>query len=253
MDPLSAVIITRNEARNIGRCLKALEGVCEELVVVDAESTDDTRGIAERHGARVVVRAWTDYSDQKNHANGLATHPYVLSLDADEELSPALRASILAAKQEGFRGAYSMHRLTNYCGTWVRHGGWYPDTKVRLFDRRTTHWAGAHVHETLELAPGTTVTFLEGDLLHYSYPSIPDHLERIERYSDLHARKLLASGKKAGPVKLWGSPIAKFLQGYVLQLGFLDGRAGWDIARLSARAVHLKYAKLNALRRGQAT
>ncbi len=253
MDPLSAVIITRNEARNIGRCLKALEGVCEEAIVVDAESTDDTRGIAERHGARVVVRAWTDYSDQKNHANGLATHPYVLSLDADEELSPALRSSILAAKRQGFRGAYSMHRLTNYCGTWVRHGGWYPDTKVRLFDRRSARWAGAHVHETLELAPGTTVTLLEGDLLHYSYPSIADHLERIERYSDLHARKLMASGKSAGPVKLWGSPIAKFLQGYVLQLGLLDGRAGWDIAWLSARAVHLKYAKLNALRRGPAT
>jgi glycosyltransferase involved in cell wall biosynthesis len=253
MEPLSAVIITRNEARNIGRCLASLEGVCEERIVVDAESTDDTRAIAERHGARVVVRGWTDYSDQKNFANGLASHPYVLSLDADEELSSELRASLFALKRKGFSGAYAMDRLTNYCGTWVRHGGWYPDTKVRLFDRNTAHWAGAHVHETLELAPGTRATLLEGDLLHYSYPSIPDHLERIERYSDLHARKLMAAGKRAGPVKLWGSPIAKFLQGYVLQLGFMDGRAGWDIARLSAKAVHLKYTKLNALRREQAS
>jgi glycosyltransferase involved in cell wall biosynthesis len=249
MQPLTAVIITRNEARNIARCLKAVDGVCEEAVVVDAESTDDTRAIAERHGARVVGRAWTDYSDQKNFANDLATHPYVLSLDADEELSPELRASLLEAKRKGFTGAYAMHRLTNYCGTWVRHSGWYPDTKVRVFDRRTTRWAGMHVHETLELAPGTAVTLLKGDLLHYSYPSVQDHLERIERYSALHARKLLEEGRQAGPLKLWGSPAVKFLQGYVLQLGFLDGRAGWDIARLSAKAVHLKYAKLNALRR----
>lgn len=253
MHPLSAVIITRNESRNIGRCLAALKGVCDEAIVVDAESTDDTRAIAEGHGARVVVRTWTDYSDQKNFANGQATHPYILSLDADEELSPELHASILSAKQAGFTGAYSMNRLTNYCGTWVRHSGWYPDTKVRIFDRTKARWEGAHVHETLELAPGTPITLLKGDLLHYSYPSIADHLSRIERYSDLHARKMLAEGRSAGPVKLWLSPVVKFLQGYLLDAGFLDGRAGYDIARLSAKAVHLKYAKLNALRRAQAT
>jgi hypothetical protein len=146
-----------------------------------------------------------------------------------------------------------MNRLTNYCGTWVRHSGWYPDTKVRLFDRSTSRWEGAHVHETLALAPGTAITLLKGDLLHYSYPSITDHLERIERYSDLHARKMLAEGRSAGPVKMWLSPVVKFLQGYLLDAGFLDGRAGYDIARLSAKAVHLKYAKLNALRRAQAT
>ncbi len=251
MQPLSAVIITRNESRNIGRCLAALQGLCEDLVVVDAQSTDDTCSIAERSGARVIVRAWTDYSDQKNFANAQARHDHILSLDADEELSADLRASIEAIKQQGFNGAYSMNRLTNYCGTWVRHGGWYPDTKVRIFDRRTTRWEGSHVHETLALAPGTPVTLLKGDLLHYSYPSIADHLERIDRYSDLHARKLFGSGRKAGAVKRWLSPVAKFLSGYVLQGGFLDGRAGFDIARLSARAVYLKYAKLNDLHRAQ--
>jgi glycosyltransferase involved in cell wall biosynthesis len=251
MQSLSAVIITRNEARNIGPCLLALQGVCDEVVVVDAESTDATRAIAEGHGARVTIRTWTDYSDQKNFANGLASHDLVLSLDADEVLSPELRASLLAVKRDGAQGAYSMHRLTNYCGSWVRHGGWYPDTKVRLFDRRQARWEGAHVHETLALAPGTPITLLKGDLLHYSYHTIADHEARIERYSDLHARKMLAEGREAGVVKLWLSPAAKFLQGYLLQGGFLDGRAGYDIARLSARAVHLKYAKLNALRRAQ--
>ncbi len=234
MQPLSAVIITRNEARNIGRCIGSLQGVCEDVVVVDSGSTDATRTIAQGLGARVVERAWTDYSDQKNFANAQAAHDRVLSLDADEALSPELKASLLAVKDTGLNGAYAMHRLTNYCGSWVRHGGWYPDTKVRLFDRRTARWEGAHVHETLTLAPGTPITLLHG-----------------ERYSDLHARKMLAEGRRAGPVKRWLSPVAKFLQGYVLQAGFLDGRAGFDIARISARAVALKYAKLNALHRAR--
>lgn len=251
MQPLSAVIITRNEARNIGRCIGSLQGVCEDVVVVDSGSTDGTRTIAQGLGARVVERAWTDYSDQKNFANAQAAHDRVLSLDADEALSPELQASLLAVKHNGLNGACAMHRLTNYCGSWVRHGGWYPDTKVRLFDRRTARWEGAHVHETLALAPGTPITLLNGDLLHYSYHTIADHLERIERYSDLHARKMLAEGRRAGPVKRWLSPVAKFLQGYVLQAGFLDGRAGFDIARISARAVALKYAKLNALHRAR--
>ena len=250
---LSAVIITRNEARNIGRCLTALKGVADEVIVVDAESTDDTRRIAEQHGARVVVRTWTDYSEQKNFANAQATQPYILSLDADEELSPELIGSLLRAKHKGFTGAYSMHRLTNYCGTWVRHGGWYPDTKVRLFAKKSAKWAGAHVHETLELEPGTRVSLLHGDLLHYSYPTVQDHLTRIERYSDLHAHKLFAAGKRASAVKRWLSPVAKFIQGYWFQLGFLDGRAGLMIATLSAKAVRMKYEKLNALHRGRST
>ena len=250
---LSAVIITRNEAHNIGRCLAALKGLADEVIVVDAESTDETRRIAEQHGAQVLVRAWTDYSDQKNFANAQATQPYILSLDADEELSPQLIGSLLRAKQRGFTGAYSMHRLTNYCGTWVRHGGWYPDTKVRLFAKAQAKWAGAHVHETLELEPGTRVRLLQGDLLHYSYPTVQDHLSRIERYSDLHARKLFTAGKRASAVKRWLSPVAKFVQGYWFQLGFLDGRAGLMIATLSAKAVRMKYEKLNALHRGQGT
>ena len=244
---ISAVIITRNEEANIARCLTGLDGLVQEVVVVDAESTDGTRRIAEAHGARVVTRRWTNYSDQKNFANDLATHPHILSVDADEVPSPELARSIRNAQANGPHGAYRMHRLTNYCGTWVRHGGWYPDTKTRLFPKGGARWTGDHVHEVLELAPGTSVQLLEGDLLHYSYPSLEAHRERIDRYSDLHARALHRSGRRAGAVKRWLSPVAKFLQGYVLQAGFLDGRAGWHIATLSARAVWLKYAKLHAL------
>jgi glycosyltransferase involved in cell wall biosynthesis len=247
MQAISVVLITRNEAHNIVRCLRSVKGLCSDVVVVDAESTDDTVALATAEGARVVVRAWTDYSDQKNFANALALHPWILSLDADEELSATLRSAIERVCRTGLSGAYRVKRLTNYCGTWVRHGGWYPDSKVRLFHRDQARWEGSHVHETLALNAGTNMHELEGDLLHYSYPTLASHYERIERYSTLHARKLFAAGRKVTLIKRWASPVAKFIQGYFLQLGLLDGAAGWHIARLSARAVHLKYAKLKAL------
>ncbi len=247
---ISAVIITRNEEANMARCLAGLSGLVQEVVVVDSGSTDDTRRIAEALGARVVERAWTNYSDQKNFANGLATHDHILSVDADEVPSEALARSIREATADGLKGAYRMHRLTNYCGRWVRHGGWYPDTKTRLFPKARARWVGDHVHEVLELTPGLPVTLLQGDLLHYSYRSLDDHRERIERYSDLHAQAMHKAGRRAGLLKRWLSPVAKFLKGYLLQAGFLDGKAGWHIAVLSARAVGMKYAKLRALHHG---
>lgn len=246
---LSAVIITHNEAKNIARCIASLTGIADEVIVVDSESTDGTRAIAEQQGARVSVRAWTGYSDQKNHANALARGRFILSMDADEGLSPELAASIRSAKRTGLSGAYSVARLTNYCGTWVKHGGWYPDTKIRLFPKEAARWEGEHVHEELHLDVGTPITHLRGDLLHWSYTSLEDHRDRIQRYSELHARKLFAAGKQAGPVKRWLSPVAKFIQGYLLQTGFLDGAAGWNIARLSAWSVFLKYDKLRTLYR----
>ena len=249
MQGFSAVIITFNEERNLGRCIASVQGLADEVIVVDSESTDRTRAIAEELGARVLVRKWTDYSDQKNFANQQASQAYIFSLDADEEVSSALRGSLLAAKSAGLQDAYSMHRLTNYCGHWVRHGGWYPDTKVRLFPKSAVRWEGEFVHETLGLEKGLPITLVKGDLLHYSYVSVQDHEARIQRYSELHAKKFFAAGKRAGFVKLWLSPIAKFLQGYVFQLGILDGWAGWKIAALSAKAVHLKYDKLNRLYR----
>lgn len=248
MKGISAVIITRNEAHNIARCLISLQMLVDEVIVVDAESTDTTATIAADHGGRVIVRAWTDYSDQKNFANAQARGPYILSLDADEAISAELRASLMKATQQGLSGAYRFNRLTNYCGTWVRHSGWYPDAKVRLFPKGGARWQGEHVHEELTLAPGTVVHELAGDLLHYSYPTVQSHEERIERYSELHARKLFAAGKRPGPLKRLFSPLVKFVQSYILRLGFLDGKAGLSIARLSARAVRLKYVKLQRLR-----
>jgi len=245
--PISAVIITRNEERNIDRCLRSVHGIADEVILVDAESTDATRAIAASHGAQVHVRPWTGYSDQKNFANSLARHDHILSLDADEALSEALREDLLRRKREGIAGASRLKRLTNYCGHWVHHGGWYPDAKVRLFPKEGTRWQGDHVHEELMLPPGCPVSELHGDLLHFSYHSVQDHLDRIERYSTLHARALHARGKHAPLWKLWLAPAFKFVQGYVLLLGFLDGWAGWRIAVLSACAVRLKYSKLRQL------
>jgi len=243
---LSVVIITFNEERNIARCLASVKEVADEVVVVDSGSTDGTVRIAKEHGALVTHRAWTNYSAQKNFANDLAASRYILSLDADEALSEELRNAILQEKRTGFQGAYSMARLTNYCGTWVRHGGWYPDIKLRVFPLGRARWVGEHVHETLELVGDMPVTLLVGDLLHFSYPSIADHEERIERYSTLHAQGMKARGIRPNMFKRWFSPAFKFVQGYLFQMGLLDGRAGWHIARLSARAVRLKYAKLKA-------
>lgn len=250
MTAISAVIITRNEARNIQRCISSLKNVADEVIVVDAESDDGTRELAKELGAEVHVRKWTNYSDQKNFANSLAKHSYILSMDADEALSPELEASILQLKQKQFDAVYSVSRYTNYCGHWVKHGGWYPDAKVRLFPKKDTRWEGAHVHETLVLPKGMKEVRLRGDLLHYSYHTITDHQNRIQRYSTLHAQSMFENGRKAGVVKRWLSPVAKFIQGYLFQLGVLDGWAGWKIATLSAQAVYLKYSKLSQLNRG---
>ncbi len=249
MTGISAVIITRNEAHNIVRCLVPLKGLVDEVILVDAQSTDATCELAKEQGAVVVERKWTDYADQKNFANSCATGPYILSLDADEVLSPELIASIRKHTAEGLNGAYRLNRLTNYCGHWIHYSGWYPDAKVRLFPKQDTRWEGAHVHEELQLAPGTKITPLEGDLLHYSYTSVADHLERLERYSDLHAHKMNAAGKRGGPIKRYLSPVVKFIQTFFFQLGFLDGVAGWRIAWYSAHGVCLKYSKLAALRK----
>ncbi len=244
---ISAVIITLNEARNIGRCLDSLGGVADEVIVLDSGSTDGTVELAHARGARVGHRDWTNYSEQKNHANSLAQGHYILSLDADEALSPELRGSLLEVKRVGLKGAYAMPRLTNYCGSWIRHGGWYPDLKVRLFPREGARWEGEHVHERLVLPEGMAAMRLRGDLLHYSYTSISGHIRQADHFSSLAAQGLFARGKRAGALKRWCSPPARFLGDYILRGGFRDGWHGAVIARISAAATYWKYAKLGQL------
>ena len=246
MQGFSAVIITFNEERNIGRCLESVKGVADEVVVVDSFSTDRTEVIVREHGARFIQHAFDGHIEQKNRAITQATHPFILSLDADEALDDRLRASILAARS-GSADGFTMNRLTNYCGSWIRHGGWYPDRKLRLWDSRKGRWAGTNPHDRYEMDADARIEHLEGDLLHYSYYSVADHEKQVEYFTTIAAKALAAQGKRASALKLWLSPIAKFIGSYIIQLGFLDGRHGFTIARISARATRMKYTKLNAI------
>ncbi len=241
---LSAVIITFNEARNIGRCLDSLAGVADEIVVVDSFSTDETVAICRENGARVLQHPFAGHIEQKNYALGQAHHPWVLSLDADEALSEILRQSILAAKANWKAEGYSMNRRTNYCGQWINHSGWYPDRKLRLFDKRLGHWGGQNPHDKVIMNQGCRVEQLAGDLLHYSYYSVDEHIERVRRYAKMGAQALHNRGKKGSYWKLIFNPPFKFIRNYLLRRGFLDGRAGFTVCRIAALETYWKYREL---------
>lgn len=245
---ISAVIITFNEERNIGRCLDALAGVADEVVVVDSFSKDKTEQICQEKGVRFVQHAFEGYGAQKNWALKQALHPHILSLDADEVLSEVLRASILSAKQNWQYDGYTMNRLTNYCGRWIHHSGWYPDRKLRLFDARKGRWSANDVHEKVEMDAGSSTGHLGGDLLHYSYYSVQEHIERAHKYAEMAARALYAQGNRASWLNVVFSPLFKFFRNYVLKLGFLDGSAGWTICKIAALETYLKYRTLLRLR-----
>ncbi|MBL7981755.1 MAG: glycosyltransferase family 2 protein [Flavobacteriales bacterium] len=248
MRPLSVVIITFNEERNLGRCLASVRDVADDIVVLDSFSTDRTEAIAREHGARFIQHAFDGHIEQKNRAITHARHPFVLSLDADEALDEVLVSAIRQAKNEEADG-YTMNRLTNYCGTWVRHGGWYPDVKLRLWDSRKGRWTGLNPHDRYELENGAVTKHLPGDLLHYSYYTLNDHLKQVNYFTDIMARELHGKGRKASYVKLLLSPFAKFIGDYLFRAGFRDGWHGFVIAMISAHATFLKYAKLRELYR----
>jgi (heptosyl)LPS beta-1,4-glucosyltransferase len=246
MNRISAVVITLNEERNIGRCLASLSGVVDDIVVIDSLSTDGTVAICESFGARVFQRPWEGYSNTKNWGNQQASHAYVLSIDADEALSPELQQSILEEKKRGLHGIYEFNRLTNYCGRWIRHCGWYPDCKPRIFPKMESRWLG-DVHEGLHVDGNPPCTWLAGDLHHYSFYTVDDHRERLARYSALHAEQLRARGKRASLMRRFLGPAWKFFHTYVIKLGFLDGHYGFVIAKLSAIGVYEKYRQLRLL------
>jgi glycosyltransferase involved in cell wall biosynthesis len=238
---ISATIVTLNEERNIARAIGSLR-CADEVVVVDSGSTDQTREIAVRLGARVIEEPWRGYAGQKNFAACCASNDWILSIDADEELTEELAAEILQLKGEGARfDGYSFPRLAQYLGRWIRHGGWYPDRKMRLYDRRKGEWAGEYVHESVRVkgAHGE----LRGDLLHYTCASLTEHLRTLDRYTSLAAQELVARGKAVPMTRLTVDPAWTFFRTYVLQRGFLDGRQGLAIAWMAALYTYLKYAK----------
>lgn len=242
MTPISGIIITRNEADRIAEAIASL-ACCDEVIVVDSESTDRTREIAAQCGAKVVVHAWEGYARQKNFAATQASHDWLLSLDADERLSVELANEIMEWKRRPSETSpRSMPRRVSYFGAWIGHSGWYPDRKVRLFDRRVSKWQGDSVHEWLE-SRGPVLRF-ESDLLHFPYRSWADHLQRIDRYTRIASDAARESGRRGNPLKLVFSPPLSFLRTFVLRFGFLDGWRGAVIAYAAARYVFVRELRI---------
>ena len=248
MNKISAVIITYNEERNIGRCIDSLKDVVDEIVILDSFSSDKTKEICEKKGVDFFQHGFDGHIQQKNRAITYAKYPYVLSLDADEALGDTLKKAILEVKTNWSHDGYYMNRLTNYCGHWVKHCNWYPDTKLRLWDSRKGKWKGINPHDKYEMNNGDKNTkHIKGDILHYSYYSIDDHYKQVEYFTNIVSKSYFEKGKKAPFYKLIINPIAKFIDHYILHLGFLDGKAGYSISKISAYAAYLKYKKIRIL------
>jgi glycosyltransferase involved in cell wall biosynthesis len=239
---VSVTVITRNEATKLARALESVSWA-DEMIVVDSESTDDTVAVARRFTDRVTVRQWPGYVDQKNYAASLASHDWILSLDADERVTPAL-AEAIAAVLHGSppHAAYRMSRVSWHLGRWIRTTDWYPDHQVRLYDRRLARWTGTHVHEALSV--DGTIGTLAADLEHFPYRDIADHLETIGRYTTKGAQQMHERGARAHWLHCLAHPPLAFLRNYVLRGGFRDGSAGFIISTMNAYYVFLKYAKL---------
>lgn len=248
MITLSAVIIVHNEERNIERCIKSLQGVADEIVIVDSGSTDGTVDICQSCGVRPVSHEWVGYAQQKNFANDLATGDWLLSLDADEALSDELRSSLVSLKQTGMESGtvYEVARLTNFGGHWVRHCGWYPDARVRLWQRGKARWEGS-VHEQLMFDSAVRTLRLKGDLLHYSYYSLAELAERQPKYYRLAAEEAYAQGRKAGAASMVLKPAWTFVRDYFLRGGLLDGATGFVVCRMNAHYTFMKYATLREI------
>lgn len=246
MMDISAVIITSNEEKRLEPALKSLQGIASEIVVVDRFSTDDTLKLARKYTDRVFQRKWTDFADQKNFANSKASFGWILSLDADERISSELRQELLQLKEtEPECSGFSMPRQVYYLGKWIRHSGWYPDRKIRLFRRDKARWEGAYVHE--ELVIEGVVEKLEGAIHHFTYRDISEHLKRINAFSELGAKKLYARQKKCRWHHLVLLPFFRFVKTFLFRAGFLDGFAGFVISVLHGYAIFLRYAKLREI------
>ncbi len=246
---ISVVIITLNEEKNIGRCLDSVSGVADDIVVVDSFSTDRTEEISLQKGARFIQNKFEGHIEQQQFALKQAKYDIVLALDADEALSETLKKEILKVKQDWKIDGYYMNRLTNYCGKWIRYSGWYPDKKLRLWNRKKGSWSGINPHYEVLMLKNSKIGHLKGDLLHYSYYSIDEHIKQMNYFTSIMAKDYLEKGKKGSLLKIIFSPIFKFLKSYFAQLGILDGFAGLIVCTISAHATFVKYVKLKMLQR----
>lgn len=242
---LSTVIITKNEAANIERCLLSVLDFSDEIIVIDDFSVDETPAICKRHNVRFVQNKFVDFAAQKNVALAHANFSLVFSIDADEAVSDELKSSIQAAKSTSSDAFFSMNRKTNYLGKWINYSGWYPDTKIRLWQKEKAQWLGT-VHEVLFPTP-EKVDHLKGDILHYSYPTLQWHVQKINHFTEIAAQQMYARNKQVSWLKMIFSMKFNFVKKYILQLGFMDGYHGLLLALMSSYYTLLKYAKLKQL------
>ncbi len=247
MISLSAVIITFNEEHNIEDCLKSLDGIVDEILVIDSFSTDKTVEIAKRLGAKVIENKFEGHIEQKNFAVASASHDWVISLDADERLSKEARKAAQKIKENPIADAYAFNRLNNYCGKWIKYSGWYPDRKIRLWNRTKGKWGGVNPHDSVEMYEGSKIINSQTDILHYTYRSIEDHIVQINKFTTIAAGQLFIKRKKANVLRVTVYPFWIFIKSYIIQLGFLDGFYGFVVSINSAYYKYLKYTKLREL------
>ena len=248
---ISAVILTLNEEKNIERCITSVLGVVDDVVVVDSFSTDRTEEICHAMGVRFVKHKFEGYIEQKNWALTQSLYPVVLSLDADEALSDQLRRAILEVKHDWSADSYVFNRLTSYCGTWIHHCGWYPDSKLRLWEVEKGVWGGTNPHDKVMMVEGASTRWLKGDLMHYSYTSIRQHISQINHFTTIKAKAKFQKGEKGTLALILFSPIVKMIKQYILKKGFLDGYYGFIISVISSFGQFLTYVKLREMNQGK--
>lgn len=238
---LSVIIIAKNEAELIGQCLESVKWA-DEIIVVDSGSTDDTVNICRRYTDKVVVTDWPGFGPQKNRALAMATSDWVLSIDADEEVTPALAEEIRTCLAAPAAAGYTLARLSSYCGRFMKHSGWWPDPVLRLFKRDTGSFTDARVHERVVV--NGHIDALNETLLHHSYRSLDQVLNKVNHYSHESALALKAKGRRAGLSTAIGHGLWTFFRTYILKRGFLDGREGFILAVSNAEGTYYRYLKL---------
>jgi glycosyltransferase involved in cell wall biosynthesis len=247
MIKLSGVIITFNEERNIERCLQSLVNVVDEIVVVDSFSKDDTKNICLKFNVKFIEQKFLGYIEQKNFALSHASNDFIVSLDGDEALSETLQKSIIELKSNWQLDGYYCNRFNNFCGQWIKHSDWYPNKKLRVFDRRHAEWQGINPHDEIVLKNQRKAGKLKGDILHWTYQTYSEFNAKTEYFSTIAAQAYYDKGKKAPFYKLLWNPFWAFFKAYILRLGFLDGNNGFIISKETGKITYLKYKKLQKL------
>ncbi|WCO02987.1 glycosyltransferase family 2 protein [Psychroserpens ponticola] len=247
MIKLSGVIITFNEEKNIERCLQSLTNVVDEIIVVDSFSTDSTKHICLNYNVTFIEQKFLGYIEQKNFALEQASNDYIVSLDGDEALSETLQNSIANLKSNWQIDGYYCNRFNNFCGQWIKHSDWYPNKKLRVFDRRVAEWKGINPHDEIVLKNNRKSGQLKGDILHWTYQSYKEFNEKTEYFSTIAAQAYYDKGKKAPFYKILWNPFWAFFKAYFLRFGFLDGKNGFVISAQTGNITYLKYAKLRKL------